>query len=124
MDYRARADELFRSFTDLHALEQSLTYQAGPVRFLRTVIRGTEMMLILPHNLAHPERQIGMQQLIPGRDDEAFDLLLLFVFRTFLTSTHVWCEQGIIEFCNQRGLSVRCSLRIGRVPPARSSEQC
>lgn len=110
MDYRARADELFQSFTDLHDLDQSLTPQAGPVRFLCTVIGGTAMMLAVPHNLAHPERRIGIQQFIPGRDDEAFDLLLQFIFRTFLTSTHVWCEQGIIEFCNQRGLSVRCSL--------------
>jgi hypothetical protein len=110
MDYRARADELYQSFERLCAIEQSLVPQSGPVRFLRTVIGGTAAMLCLPHNLAHPDRRIGVHEFIPGRDDQNFDLLLLFIFRTFLTSTHIWCEQGIIEFCNQQGIQVRCSL--------------
>lgn len=110
MDYRARADELFQVFEHLIAIEQTLISRPGSVRFLRTVIGATAAMLVQPHNSAHPDRRIGMQQFVPGKDDENFDILLLYIYRSFLTSTHIWCEQGIIEFCNRRGISVQCSL--------------
>jgi hypothetical protein len=109
MDYRARCDELFQTFEALYALEQPLIPRSDPVRLLSTVIRTSAVMLSLPHDLAHPDRHIGLR-FNPDLDGENFDQLLLAIYRTFLTSVHIWCEQGVIEFCNQRGISVQCSL--------------
>jgi hypothetical protein len=62
----------------------------------------------LPHNLAQNERQIGLQ-FNPDVDGGNFVLLLLVIYRNFLTSAYIWSEQGIIEFCKRQSINVRCS---------------
>jgi hypothetical protein len=109
MDYSARCDELLQVFESLYAIEQPLVCRSGPVRYLTTVIRTSAFLVSLAYNVANPTRRIN-QQFNPGADDESFDFLLVSIYRNFITSVLIWSEQGIIEFCKQRGISVGCSL--------------
>jgi hypothetical protein len=106
LDYDGLATELTMVMGQLLEIEQPLILQKGPARRLGSVIRATAAMLVAPIHIAKPDSIVIAR---PENFDTDYRGLLLSLFRCALTGAHIYFEESLLEWCNERNIAIPTS---------------
>lgn len=103
LDYDGLAAELTTVMGQLLEIEQPLILQTGPARRLGSVIRATAAMLVAPIHIARPDSIVITR---PEDFDTDYRGLLLSIYRCTLTGAHIYFEESLLQWCEERNIPI------------------